>query len=106
MPIAHKNILSLVEYLQIDALNVTCHFKCKDTNKTVVSSDPFEPFEGKIEFTWQEMLFHPLKSYDRYHHTPIKIYGNDNHETIVLKAFMKVSNSFRWNDKDEKYIIN
>ena len=106
MPIIHQNVISLVDYLCIDSLNVTCHFKCETTNKTVVSSVPFEPFDGKIELTWQEMLFHPIKSYNRYYHTPITIYGEDTHETIVLKAFMKVSKSFRWSLKDEKYIIN
>ena len=106
MPIIHQNVISLVDYLRIDSLSVTCHFKCDTTNKTVVSSVPFEPFDGKIELSWQEMLFHPIKSYNRYYHTPITIYGEDTHETIVLKAFMKVSNSFRWSLKDEKYIIN
>ncbi len=106
MQIVHKNVLSLVDYLQINSLNITCHFKCKSTNKTIVSQVPFEPFEGRVELSWSEMLFHPFKSYNRYYHTPITIYGNDTHETIVLKAFMKVSNHFKYNTKDEKYILN
>jgi len=104
MPIVHQNIISLVEYLQVDRFYVTCHFKCKVTNKTVISSVPFEPYDGKIELSWSDMLFHPFKSYNRYYHTPITIYGSDTHETIVLKAFKKVAKSFTWSYKDEKYI--
>jgi len=54
------------------------------------------------------MLLHPIKSYNRYYHTPIKIYGDDCQETIVLKAFEKVSKYFEWNAKEQKntYITN
>ena len=98
-----NNIISLLEYVQIDTFNVVCHFKCKQTNKSVVSTVPFEPYGGKIELTWQEMLLHPLRSYDKYHHTPITIYADDIHETIVLKAFKKVSKHFSWNVKTASY---
>lgn len=82
-----------------------CHFKYKTTNRSIVSSVPFEPYEGKIEFSWQELLLHPFKSYNRYYHTPIVIYGNDTHETIVLKAFKKVSSHFQFN-RESKYLGN
>ena len=98
-----KNIVSLLEYVKIDTFNVVCHFKCKETNKRVVSSVPFEPYDGKIELTWQEILLHPMKSYERYNHTPITIYADDIHETLVLKAFEKVSNHFTWNAKTASY---
>ncbi len=104
MPITHQNIVSLIEYIKIDSFSIVCHFKCKVTNKSTVSSLAFEPYNGKIEFTWQEILFHPLKSYNRYYHTPITIYGNETHETIVLKAFKKVANEFKWNSKTNNYI--
>ena len=87
----HKKIVSLLEFVKIDRFNVVCHFKCKTTNKTIVSTVPFEPYDGKIVITWQDALLHPFESYNRYFHTPITIYGNDCHETIVLKAFEKVS---------------
>lgn len=103
MPIIHSNVLSLLEYVKIDSFNVTCHFKCDETNKRVVSTVAFEPYAGKIEFTWQDIIFHPIKSYNRYYHTPITIYGNDTHETIVLKAFKKVSRHFKWNDEEKRY---
>jgi len=106
MPLSHTNVISLLEYVKMDSFSVVCHFKCKQTNKSIVSTVPFEPYEGKIELTWQEILLHPLNSYNRYHHTPIVIYGNDTHETIVLKAFEKVSNHFRWNVKTASYICN
>ena len=104
MPIIHSNVISLLEYVKIDSFNVVCHFKCKETNKSVISSVPFEPYEGKMEFTYKDILFHPLKSYKRYYHTPIVIYGDDTHETIVLKAFKKVSNHFQWNSEKNRYI--
>jgi len=104
MPITHKNIVNLLEYVKIDSFSIVCHFKCTETNKSVVSSVPFEPYGGKIEFTWQELLLHPLKSYNRYYHTPITIYSNDIHETIILKAFQKVSKHFLWNSEKNKYI--
>lgn len=106
MQINHKNIIALLEYVKIDSLNIVCHFKCKETNKSIISSVPFEPYDGKIEFTWQELLLHPIKSYNRYYHTPIIIYGSDSHETIVVKAFKKVANKFSWNAKKQTYIHN
>jgi len=106
MPITHTNIINLLEYIKIDSFSVICHFKCKETNKSVVSAVAFEPYEGKIEISWQDMLLHPIKSYNRYYHTPITIYSDDCHETIVLKAFKKVSNKFIWNSQKQKYIYN
>lgn len=103
MPIVHSNVISLLEYVKIDSFSVVCHFKCKQTNKSIVSSVPFEPYEGKMEFTWKDILFSPFKSYHRYYHTPIVIYGDDTHETIVLKAFKKVSSHFQWNREKNSY---
>jgi len=106
MPINHTKIISLLEFVKIDRFYVVCHFKCKRTNKVVVSTVPFEPYDGKIEISWQDMILHPIQSYNRYFHTPITIYGNDCHETIVLKAFEKVSQYFDWNPKEQTYIYH
>ncbi len=105
MPITHQNIISLLEFVKIDRFYVVCHFRCKVTNKSVISTVPFEPYDGKIELTWQEILLHPIESYNRYYHTPITIYGNDCHETIVLKAFKNVADHFRWNQEKNQYVI-
>jgi hypothetical protein len=106
MPINHQKIVSLLEFVKIDRFYIVCHFRCSITNKTVVSTVPFEPYDGKIEITWQEMLLHPIQSYNRYFHTPITIYANDCHETIVLKAFEKVAQYFDWDVKEQKYIYH
>lgn len=106
MPLYHKNILSLLDYVKIDRFSVVCHFKCKETDRSIVSKVPFEPYEGEIIITWKDMLLHPFKSYQRYYHTPITIYAIDSHETIVLKAFEKVSNHFKWNTREQKYELN
>ncbi|OIP55312.1 MAG: hypothetical protein AUK54_04040 [Helicobacteraceae bacterium CG2_30_36_10] len=106
MLMTHENVVSLLDYVKIDRFYVSCHFKCKVKNKTIVSIVPFEPYDGKIVITFKQMLRNPIKSYNRYYHTPITIYGNDCHETIVLKAFKKVSNKFTWNQEEEKYIYN
>ncbi|MEA2072575.1 MAG: hypothetical protein U9O86_03240 [Campylobacterota bacterium] len=105
MPVTHANVVSLLEYVKIDSFSVICYFKCKETNKSIISSVPFEPYEGSMEFTWKDLLFHPFKSYERYYHTPITIYSEDVHETIVLKAFLKVSNSFKWSKEKNSYIF-
>ena len=104
MPIIHNNVLQLLEFVKMDSFYVVCHFKCSVTKKSVISAVAFEPYEGKLELTWQDMLLHPIDSWNRYYHTPITIYGNDCHETIVLKAFKKVANSFKWNTEKQKYI--
>ena len=103
---SEKNIASLVELVRIDRFSVSCHFKCSVKNKTIVSTVAFEPFEGKIDISWQDILLHPIESYNRYYHTPITIYGNNCQDTIVLKAFKKVSNHFIWNSQQQKYIYN
>ena len=101
-----EKVNELIDFVKIDRFYVSCHFKCQVKGKTVVSTVPFEPYEGKIEFTWQDIVLHPIKSYNRYYHTPITIYGNDTHHTIVIKAFKKVSNYFIWNQEENKYIYN
>jgi hypothetical protein len=100
-----KSILSLLEFVKIDRFYVVCHFRCKVTKKSVISSVPFEPFEGKIELSWQEIMLHPIRSYNRYFHTPITIYGEDCDKTIVLKAFQKVADRFSWNKERGGYVI-
>ena len=104
MHLTHENIVSLLESLKIDKLHVVCYFRCDITKKTIVSRVPFEPYEGKIEFTWHDILFHPIKSYNRYYHTPITIYDGDCEKTIVLKAFEKVSKHFVYNMEKKRYI--
>ncbi len=106
MILHERGIVSLIESVQVDKLYISCHFKCNIKGKTVVSTLPFEPYEGKIELTWYDILLHPIKSYNRYYHTPIIVYSDDTHETIVLKAFQKVSNYFEWNSQEKKYIYN
>ncbi len=104
MPINHKHITQLLEFVKIDRFSVICYFRCQVTNKTIVSSVPFEPYDGKIEILWQDMLLHPIESYKRYYHTPITIYNNDCHETIVLKAFEKISKYFEWSQSYNSYV--
>ena len=102
----NKNIVDLLDHVIVDKFYVVCHFKCKTTDKIVVSTVPFEPYNGKIEITWQDILLHPIKSHQRYYHTPITIYGNNCEDTVVLKAFEKVSEYFKWNDEKQIYIYN
>lgn len=104
MQIVHDKVLQLIEYVKIDSFSVECHFRCKESNKEVVSSVAFEPYDGKIEITWKDILLHPIESYNRYYHTPITIYGDNTHEAIVLKAFEKVANHFRWHPEKNEYI--
>ena len=104
MLINHEKITSLLEFVKIDRFYVVCHFKCKVTSKTIISTIPFEPYAGKIEISWQDVLLHPIKSYNRYYHTPITIYNHDCHETIVLKAFEKISNCFEWSISYNNYV--
>ena len=106
MPSSDKSVIMLLDFIKIDKFYVTCHFKCKVKNRTIVSTVPFEPFDGKIEFTWKEVLLHPLDSYNRYYHTPITIYDSESRNTIVLKAFKNVSSYFVWDDKEKKYIFD
>jgi len=101
-----KSIISLLDHVKIDKFYVVCHFKCNITQKVVVSTVPFEPYSGKIEITAKDMLLHPIKSYHRYYHTPIMIYGNNCQDTVVLKAFEKIAEYFKWDDEKEIYIYN
>lgn len=98
-----RNIISLLESLKIDGSDVICYFRCNETGKNITSKVPLEPYAGKITFTWIEILLHPLQSYEKYYHTPITIYSSRSYETVVLRAFEKVSNHFIWNEKQEKY---
>ncbi|MFT5660729.1 MAG: hypothetical protein ACI9TV_001371 [Sulfurimonas sp.] len=99
-------IRSLLEYVCVDGDTVICHFRCSVKDKIVTSRVPFEPYDGKIVLSWIDIIFHPIRSYNRYYHTPITIYGNNCDETIVLKAFENISKYFIWSDKEEKYIYN
>lgn len=106
MLITNEKVILLLDYVKIDSYSVICHFKCKQTNKSVVSAVPFEPFKGKITFTYKEIFLHPIKSYNKYYHTPITIYGKQTEETIILKAFKKVARHFVWDAKKEMFIHN
>ena len=64
-----ESIAELVDYVQIDRFYICCHFKCRVKGKTVVSTVAFEPYDGKIEFTWSDIMFHPIRSYKKYYHT-------------------------------------
>ena len=99
-----QNITSILEYVKIDRFYVSCYFKCNLKNKTVVSTVPFEPYEGKIELSWQDIIFHPIQSWDKYYHTPITIYNSTCNDTIVQKAFEKVSKQFTWDKHTQNYI--
>ena len=101
-----KNVTDLVDYIKIDKFFISCHFKCKVKDKTVVSTLAFEPYDGRIEIGLIDIIIHPIKSYNRYYHTPITIFSKECNETIVLKAFKKVSNYFVWNQQQNKYIYN
>ena len=100
----HQNIAPLLDFVKIDRFYVVCHFKCDITKKNVISSVPFEPYEGAIEITFKEALFHPIASYNKYYHTPIVIYDNNCQESVVVKAFKRVSNKFRWDHEEEKFV--
>jgi len=104
--VKEKSIINLLDHVKIDRFYVVCHFKCMVTNKVVVSTVPFEPYSGKIEITAKDIFLHPIQSYNRYYHTPITIYGNNCQETVVLKAFEKISEYFIWDKKKEIYIYN
>lgn len=104
--IKNREILELLDSIEIDKFYVICHFKCHFTHKTVISTVPFEPYDGKIEITLKDILLHPIKSYNRYYHTPITIYNHNCNDTIVLKAFEKVSKYFVWDTHLNKYIYN
>jgi len=104
MSAIHGNIISLLDSLKMDGSHVVCYFRCDVTKKTVVSTVPFEPYEGKIELTWKDVLFHPIESYNKYYHTPITIYDESCHKTVVLKAFEKISHRFVWSLQRKRYI--
>ena len=104
MSINNTNIAPLLEHIKINEFYVICHFKCRVTSKTVISTVAFEPYDGKIEISWKDLLFHPINSYNRYYHTPITIYNQDFNNTIVLKAFEKVSYCFEWSNSYNTYV--
>ena len=104
MSLKHVKVTQLLEFVKIDRFYVVCHFKCSITNKTIISTVPFEPYDGKIEISWQDLLRHPIESYNKYYHTPITIYNNNSQETIVFKAFEKISNYFEWSDSYKSYV--
>jgi hypothetical protein len=95
--IPYEQILSHLERVHVDKFNVYCYFTCKDEKdreRHILSTLPFEPYEGKIELTYKDVLLHPLKSWDRYYHTPIMIYSQENQKTLVQKAFSLIEDKF------------
>jgi len=106
MKVHKEAIRMLVESISVDGDSVICHFRCRVKDKIVSSKVPFEPYNGKVELKWLEIILHPIRSYNRYYHTPIMIYGNNCDETIVLKAFENIAKYFIWNEEEQKYIYN
>ena len=106
MHIDTKDVLPLLDSIKIDKYYIVCHFKCRVKNKTIISTLPFEPYHGKIEIKFKDIVFHPIKSYKKYYHTPIIIFNSSSKETIVLKAFYKVSKYFKWDYDLQKFIFD
>jgi len=104
MQLIYEDVIPLLESIKMDRFYVVCYFRCDITKKTIASTVPFEPYEGKIEISWREKLLHPIKSYNRYYHTPITIYNDNCNNTIVFKAFEKVSKQFTYNIQKKRYI--
>ncbi|WP_345991383.1 hypothetical protein [Sulfurimonas sp. HSL-1716] len=95
--IPYEQILNYVERVHVDKFNVYCYFTCKDERdrvRHILSTIPFEPYEGKMVFSYKDVLLHPFRSWERYYHTPITIYSPDNQETIVQKAFALIEDKF------------
>jgi hypothetical protein len=101
---SNSDIMQLLEYVKVDASRVVCHFKCLESDRTIVSVVPFEPYSGKIVLSLKDILLHPIQSYNRYYHTPIVIYGDEINETIVYKAFEQVYDHFIWNEKEQRFL--
>ncbi|MBU0632777.1 hypothetical protein KKA17_09025 [bacterium] len=95
--IPYEQILGHLERVHVDKHNVYCYFTCKDESnreRHILSTLPFEPYEGKMVFTYKDVLLHPFKTWDRYYHTPITIYSYENQKSIVEKAFSLIENKF------------
>jgi len=103
MQVDCQKITPLVDYIKIDRTTVSCHFKCPVSGKKIVSTVAFEPFEGKVSLSWRDYLFHPVKSYNKYFHTPIVIYAQECDKSIIVKAFDQVASDFIWDEKLELY---
>ena len=103
MQVECEKIMPLLDYIKIDKSVVACHFKCPVSKKKIVSTVAFEPYDGKIVLSWKDYLLHPLKSYNRYLHTPIVIYSQECEKSIVLKAFKQVASAFIWDENLQLY---
>jgi hypothetical protein len=100
----YDKIVSLVEVVKINSSYISYYFYCPITKKRVISTLPFEPYSGKITFSYKEILLHPIKSYHKYYHTPIVVYDANTEETILLKAFAKVQHQFEWHNEKQSFI--
>jgi len=100
----YEKILPLLDYIEVNSTTILYHFRCKESDKKVIATMPFEPYDGKVSLKWTEILLHPFKAYYRYYHTPIVIYSDQQEHSILLKAFNVISHHFIWNEKKQKYI--
>lgn len=105
MDVNTAGVLELLDSVKIDKFYIICHFKCSITEKAIISTLAFEPYHGKIEISVKDMILHPFRSYHKYYHTPIIIYDNKSQETIVLKAFERIQQYFRWDHNIQKYVF-
>ncbi len=104
--IPYEEILNHLERVHVDKHNVYCYFTCIDEKERVrhiISTLPFEPYEGKIIFSYADVILHPLRSWEKYYHTPITIYSKENHKSIVQKAFSFIEDKFYFKD-DKLYL--
>ena len=100
----YDKIVSLLEVVRVNGFYISYYFYCPVTQKRVIATLPFEPYSGKITFTYKEILLHPIKSYQKYYHTPVVVYDPNNEESILLKAFMQVQNKFQWHDEHGRFV--
>ena len=54
--IEYSHVNELVDFVKIDKNFISCHFKCKVKDKTVVSTLAFEPCGGPVKISFFEMI--------------------------------------------------
>jgi hypothetical protein len=90
--------------MEVDAKSVTCHFRCPKSQKVLVVSVDFGPFEI-AEISVKDWILSPITSYKKRYATPITLYAQECQQSLLFKAFKKVAFEFKWSDEYNSYIL-
>lgn len=102
--ISYEKIIPLIYKVEVSEDSVSCHFVCPRVHKEIISIVNIEPKQVAHTITFFDYLIHPFRSWGLRHHMQSNIYGDAVENNLVVEAFEKIANHFKWNAQYNSFV--